>query len=94
MRNGKIVCYDRKTPSPQMEFIDYGLGLVRPEVFLPLELNQPADLVTIYQKLVAENKLFAFEVKQRFYEIGSFEGLQELDGLLSQNPDQFLKRSN
>lgn len=92
MIDGKIVCYNKKNPIRQMKFIDYGLGLFHPEVFFPLQLQQPADLAEIYQKLVVEQKLLAYEVKQRFYEIGSFEGLRELDTLLSNNPDQFLKK--
>lgn len=90
--DGQIVRYDKKNPTRQMEFIDYGLGLFFPEVFLPLPVQQPADLIEIYQKLVAEQKLLAYEVKQRFYEIGSFEGLRELDTILSSNPEQFLKK--
>ncbi len=92
MVDGKIVEYDKKKPTQRMEFIDYGLGVFSPEVFFPLRVQQPADLAEEYQKLIAEQKLLAYEVKQRFYEIGSFEGLRELDALLSNNPDQFLKK--
>ena len=90
--DGRIVRYDKKNPTQHMEFIDYGLGLFYPDVFLHLRVQQPADLAEIYQKLVAEHKLLAYEVKQRFYEIGSFEGLHELDAILSSNPDRFLKK--
>ena len=90
--DGQIVRYDKKNPTRRMEFIDYGLGLFYPEVFLSLRLNQSADLAEIYQQLVVEQKLLAYEVKQRFYEIGSFEGLHELDKLLSRKPDRFLKK--
>ena len=33
MRNNQILCYDKKNRTPRMEFIDYGLGLFKPEVF-------------------------------------------------------------
>lgn len=92
MVNGQILCYDKKNHTPGMEFIDYGLGLFRPEVFASLEEGQPEDLAAIYQRLVADHNLLAYEVKQRFYEIGSFEGLNELDQLLAHNPDQFLRK--
>ena len=91
MRNGEILCYDKKNRTPLMEFIDYGLGLFRPEAFASLQLGQSADLAEIYQKLVAHHDLLAFEVKQRFYEVGSFDGLQELTELLTGDPNQFLK---
>jgi len=92
MRNGHILCYDKVNRNPRMEFIDYGLGLFNPEVFSSLPDGQPADLAYVYRDLVADHKLLAYEVKQRFYEIGSFEGLRELDGLLTHDPDQFLQR--
>ena len=41
---------------------------------LPLDAT---DLATIYERLAASGDLAAFEVTQRFYEIGSFAGLQE-----------------
>ena len=92
MVNGQILCYDKKNRTPRMEFIDYGLGLFKPEVFATLRGGQPADLTEIYQKLVADNNLRAYEVKQRFYEIGSFNGLSELDRLLTDDPNQFLRK--
>lgn len=92
MADGQILCYDKKKRTRQMEFIDYGLGMFQPDVFTPLLEGQPADLAEIHQKLVADHSLSAYEVKQRFYEIGSFEGLHELDEMLAGDPDQFLKK--
>lgn len=92
MAENKILRYDKKNRTPSMDFIDYGLGLFRPDVFISMSEGQRADLAEIYQKLVAEQSLLAYEAKQRFYEIGSFEGLRELDELLTNDPDQFLER--
>lgn len=90
--NGQILCYDKKNRNPRMEFIDYGLNLFNPEAFESLPENQPADLAEIYQKLVLSHNLLAYEVKQRFYEIGSFDGLHELSELLARDPHQFLQK--
>lgn len=90
--DGRIVQYDKKYKSPRMEHIDYGLGLFAPTVFDGLPEGQSADLAEIYQQLVVEKKLLAYDVPERFYEIGSFEGLRELDDLLIRDPDQFLKK--
>ena len=92
MVDGRILCYNKKKHTPRMEFIDYGLGLFLPEIFASLPESQPADLAEIYQKLIADRSLLAYEVKQRFYEIGSFEGLHELDRLLANHSDQFLRK--
>jgi N-acetyl-alpha-D-muramate 1-phosphate uridylyltransferase len=91
MTNGQILCYDKKNRTERMEFIDYGLGIFKPEVFASLPDNQPMDLAEIYQGLVANHDLLAYEVKHRFYEIGSFNGLRELNDLLTVNPNQFLQ---
>ena len=91
MRNNEILCYDKINRTTRMEFIDYGLGLFKRDVFASMPRGQPADLTEIYQNLVAHHSLLAYEVKQRFYEVGSFEGLQELDKLLLHDPNQFLK---
>ena len=92
MAEGQILHYDKKNHTPHMEFIDYGLGLFQPQVFTSLPEGQPTDLSEVYQSLVADHKLWAYEVEQRFYEIGSFEGLNELNELLARNPDQFLRK--
>jgi NDP-sugar pyrophosphorylase family protein len=92
MLDGQILRYDKKNSAPGMEFIDYGLGLFQPNIFATLPDGQPADLAEIYQKLVAGRDLLAYEVKQRFYEIGSFDGLRELDELLTSAPNQFLRK--
>jgi MurNAc alpha-1-phosphate uridylyltransferase len=92
LKDGQIVRYDKKERSAHMQHIDYGLGLFRHAAFAHLKDGQQADLTEIYDRLLAEGQLLAFEVKQRFYEIGSFDGLHELDQLLSNDPSMFLRK--
>lgn len=92
MADGRILQYDKINRSSQMEYIDYGLGMFLPSVFEDVEEGRPSQLAEIYQRLVVEKQLLAYEVKERFYEVGSFEGLRELDALLSTDPDRFLER--
>jgi N-acetyl-alpha-D-muramate 1-phosphate uridylyltransferase len=93
VENG-IVAYDKKMSTAGMEYIDYGLGVFKPEVFAHLPDGQPTDLSDIYQQLVTAHSLLAYPVRQRFYEIGSFKGLRELDKLLTADPDRFLERKS
>jgi len=79
---GKICRYDKKQRTPEMRHIDYGVGVLNATVFAPCPDNAPFDLTEVYSRLVSENQIAAYEVKQRFYEIGSPEGLAELDSLL------------
>ena len=48
-------------------------------------IQKPFDLADLYSRLVSEKQMAAYEVKQRFYEIGSAQGLAELDALLRKN---------
>lgn len=80
--NGLILAYNKKDQSPAMEHIDYGLGVFQAEVFAALPEGRNLDLAEVYQDLLHRGALAAYEMEERFYEIGSREGLQELDRLL------------
>ena len=90
LQDGVIVRYDKTDRTPGMRHIDYGLGLFRPAAFAHLREGQRVDLAQIYQKLLHDRQLLAYEVAQRFYEVGSVDGIDELDRLLTNDPEQFL----
>lgn len=80
--NGGIAAYDKRNRTPAMRHIDYGLGvLARPALET---IEAPCDLAALYQDLLKRGDLASFEVQERFYEIGSFGGLQELAEYLRQ----------
>jgi NDP-sugar pyrophosphorylase family protein len=83
---GQILRYDKEQRVPEMHHIDYGLGLLRAEALASWPDNQPFDLADVYRRLLSENQLAGYEVAERFYEIGSPEGLAELDALLRRQP--------
>ncbi len=83
----KIMAYDKKNPSSRMQYIDYGLGLFHQSAFM--EENVVQDLAVFYQQLLARQELAAYEVNERFYEIGSFAGLKELETLLCNSSNGF-----
>jgi NDP-sugar pyrophosphorylase family protein len=80
-RDGRIVEYNKRTPTPAMDHIDYGFGILRAKAFAAWNANQVFDLARVYEALVAEEELAGYEVKERFFEIGSHEGLDETDSL-------------
>ena len=65
-----------------MHHIDYGLSLLRREVFVSMPVGQRFDLADIYHQLVSQKQMAGFEVFMRFYEIGSHEGLAEIRAYL------------
>jgi NDP-sugar pyrophosphorylase family protein len=75
--DGRILAYDKHRPTPQMRHIDYGLGVFHRTALAALPEAQFYDLATLYQELLEQGTLAAYEVGQRFYEIGSFAGLEE-----------------
>lgn len=81
--NGLILTYDKINKTPYMHYIDYGLGVFNKQAFDLVAANEPYDLALLYQRLLAEDQLSAFEVTQRFYETGSFAGIKELGYYLS-----------
>jgi NDP-sugar pyrophosphorylase family protein len=74
---GQIVRYDKKNTTPEMRYIDYGLGVFRADVFAELREGVPCDLASVYENLLRAGDLAAFDVPHRFYEIGSLRGLEE-----------------
>jgi NDP-sugar pyrophosphorylase family protein len=76
---GQIRNYDKRQRTQTMTFIDYGLGVFKAEALQRWSVGETVDLSDIYRRLLAEGELAGYEVHQRFYEIGSMEGLIETD---------------
>jgi N-acetyl-alpha-D-muramate 1-phosphate uridylyltransferase len=73
----KIISYDKQNVTRHMRYVDYGLGIFKKQAFDSVPTRQPYDLAQLYQDMLKQNQLAAFEVRNRFYEIGSVSGLQE-----------------
>jgi NDP-sugar pyrophosphorylase family protein len=74
---GRILAYNKTNRTPRMRYIDYGLGVFRAEAFQGVSASQASDLTEVYADLLQRRQLAAFEVHERFYEIGSPAGLRE-----------------
>lgn len=79
--NGRVVLYDKRG-DPSMRHIDYGLSAFHrglfdlvPEVF---------DLATLLHDLSRQGRLGGIEVCERFYEIGSPQGLADFERYLDE----------
>lgn len=79
---GKILAYSKTNRTPRMRYIDYGLGGFRSEAFRDVPAGEARDLAEVYADLLQRKQLAAFEVHERFYEIGSPAGLQETSEFL------------
>ena len=79
---GKLIKYDKEPPSPDMAYIDYGLGVLSKKIFAFYDNDKPFDLSRIYKNLSLKSELEGYLVDTRFYEIGSHQGLKETSDYL------------
>ncbi|MCB1189779.1 MAG: NTP transferase domain-containing protein [Leptospiraceae bacterium] len=81
-QNGILVDYNKKQKRQDMEYIDWGLGIINQSAFSAYQNIEVFDLAELYQSLLPKKQLIGYEVFQRFYEIGSFDGLNEIEKIL------------
>ena len=77
--DGRVMCYDKRDPTPEMKWIDYGLGMMRRDA---LEASDAVDLAEVYAELARRGQLAGYEASERFYEIGTPDSLRETDEFL------------
>jgi NDP-sugar pyrophosphorylase family protein len=77
--DGAIRRYDKSDRTPAMQYIDYGLGVSTAAIFAERDVGARFDLADVYRDLVLRGLLAGYEVRERFYEIGSPSGLAETD---------------
>lgn len=87
-RDGRVVAYSKKDRRPEMRHIDYGAAILRAQAFSPFAAETEFDLGEVYADLAAKGELIGYEVHQRFYEIGSPQGLADLEAYLRSKADK------
>jgi len=75
--DGRIVRYSKEHKTADMRHIDYGLAAMRAGVLRLYPEERTLDLARVYEDLAARDELAAYEVSDRFYEIGTPSGLEE-----------------
>ncbi len=69
--------YSKKERTRGMVHIDYGVNLFRKEVLDMIPANEFHLLEDLFARLIDSGQLLAYEITDRFYEIGSTQGLEE-----------------
>ena len=93
MVDGDRVCaYDKSRKWPAMVYIDFGVSTFRREAFAGVLTGIATDLSSVHQALIEQRQLLAYETFNRFYEIGSPEGLQEFDAVVRSGTLDLLTR--
>jgi NDP-sugar pyrophosphorylase family protein len=89
--DGMITRYQKgiADPPPEMQFVDYGLSVVRGGVVLevvPVEV--PNDMADAFAALSRAGRLAGFEASERFFEIGTPAGLADLEAHLTRSANE------
>jgi NDP-sugar pyrophosphorylase family protein len=78
-----VSCYEKRSktspPDARFDHIDYGATAVRRDVIAALPAGTPHGLDATQRDLAARHRLRAVVARARFFEIGSPDGLAELD---------------
>jgi protoporphyrinogen oxidase/choline kinase len=88
-RDGQVVLYDKNAGPQSMQHIDYGISLLRRDVIeQEVPAGQRSDLAPLLNRLSREGRVAGFEATERFYEIGSPQGLADFEQhILSNRPE-------
>lgn len=80
--NGCLKRYDKRNLTTAMKHIDYGLQVLKREALAGWPEGGKFDLADLYRSLVEQGRMAGYETSRRFHEIGSPQGLADLDLLL------------
>jgi len=80
--NGLIGLYSKLRKDSRMAHIDYGIGILSNKSMDIYDNNIIFDLGELYENLSLKRELYGYEVFQRFYEIGSLQGIEDLSNYL------------
>jgi NDP-sugar pyrophosphorylase family protein len=81
--DGNTVTKYSKSSVEDCDYIDYGLSLVKSSILKTFPTQGAFDLSAPFEGLSTEGKLGALTMQKRFYEIGSQQGYEELNELMS-----------
>jgi len=84
-----VTKYSKKETCDDMVYIDYGANIFRKEALKIVPEKQFYPLEQIIPNLIETEELLAFEVKERFYEIGSLQGLEDFKRYIERHNDTF-----
>jgi NDP-sugar pyrophosphorylase family protein len=79
--------FSKKEKPEAMVYVEYGANILKKEALNMIPGNQFYSLDDLFPRLIEMGELLAFEVKERFYEIGSPQGLTEFERYIKERND-------
>lgn len=81
--HNRVAVYSKTEHCPGMVYIDAGATVLHKSALTMLPERSPVGLDVLQQELTTKGLLGAYESPERFYEMGSFSGLAELEQMLA-----------
>ncbi len=72
-----VLKYNKHQKTSDMTYIEYGVNLFRKEILSKIPEDSYYELGDVFNSLIKDKELLAYQVKERFYEIGSLNGLAD-----------------
>jgi len=83
VKNGLVRLYDKKGVNPEMVYIDEGISILRKETLHSFPSGKPFALDKIFQRLIGEKELLAFQVIgniREWLDFHNFAGIEIIVG--------------
>ena len=80
-----VKSYSKTNKTKDMIYIDYGASILRREVLNLVPEGEVYSLEELFAQLIEQQQLLAYEVKERFYQIGSIDGIEEFKKYISRS---------
>jgi NDP-sugar pyrophosphorylase family protein len=88
--DSRVLLYDKSRPEAVrggMRWIEYGLSVMTRDVIRDMvPAGTVVDLADVMRRLTLEGRVAGYEVLERFYEVGSPQGVQDLEAYLRTLP--------
>lgn len=84
IEGGLVKKFSKSEKAKDMVYIEYGANIFRKEALELIPEDLPYSLEELFPKLIRQKELLAYEITERFYQIGSPEGLEEFKIYVSQ----------
>lgn len=81
-KGNEIIEYSKVNPKATMSHIDFGLMVFHRSIFGGVSEEGPFDLADLLHELSVKKLLAGYEVFQRFYEVGSLQGVADFEGFM------------
>lgn len=89
VQSGHGIIYSKYAATVEMDYIDYGCLVFERQELMKYESPLAFDLSEYLEYLSIQGVLEGFKVQNRFFEIGSFEGIQEFTHQVRSNLGDF-----